>query len=187
VAAADAYMKGLERRVAEGLSPDLRSVASIFISRWDKAVLDKVPSELRDKLGIAVAHEAYRDYRALLDTDRWQRLESLGARPQRLLFASTSTKDPSAPDTLYIEGLAAPNTVNTMPDKTLLAFGDHGTLDGVLAADGGKCEDVLAAYEKAGISIADLAAQLQKDGAASFVKSWQDLLQSIETKSKALG
>lgn len=186
VAAADAYMKGLERRVSEGLSPDVRSVASIFISRWDKAVLDKAPDDLRDKLGIAVAHQAYRDYRTMLATDRWQRLESMGARPQRLLFASTSTKDPRASDTLYIGALAAPNTVNTMPDKTLLAFGDHGTLDGALAADGGDCEDILAAYEKAGISVAGLAAQLQKDGAASFVKSWQDLLQSIETKSKAL-
>ncbi len=187
VDAADAYMKGLERRVAEGLSPDVRSVASIFISRWDKAVMDTVPAELKDKLGIAVAHQAYRDYRKLLDSDRWQRLESLGARAQRLLFASTSTKDPTAPDTLYIGALAAPNTVNTMPDKTLLAFGDHGSLDGVLASDGGNCEEVLAAYEKAGISVAGLAAQLQKEGAASFVKSWQDLLQSIETKSKALG
>ena len=186
VAAADAYMKGLERRVAAGLDPDVRSVASIFISRWDKAVMDKVPDALRDKLGIAVAHQAYRDYRAMLYSDRWQRLASMGARPQRLLFASTSTKDPKAPDTLYVGALAAPNTVNTMPDKTLLAFADHGTLEGVLSPDGGDCEDVLAAYEKAGISVSDLAAQLQKEGADSFVKSWQDLLQSIETKTKAL-
>lgn len=186
VAAADAYMKGLERRIAAGLDPDVRSVASIFISRWDKAVMDKVPDELRDKLGIAVAHQAYRDYRAMLYSDRWQRLASMGARPQRLLFASTSTKDPKAPDTLYIGALAAPNTVNTMPDKTLLAFADHGKLDGVLAPDGGDCEDVLAAYEKAGISVSGLAAQLQKEGADAFVKSWQDLLQSIETKTKAL-
>ncbi len=185
-AAADAYMKGLERRVAAGLDPDVRSVASIFISRWDKAVMDKVPENLRDKLGIAVAHQAYRDYRAMLDSDRWQRLESHGARPQRLLFASTSTKDPRAADTLYISALAAPNTVNTMPDKTLLAFADHGKLEGVLAPDGGDCEEVLAAYEKAGISVAALAAQLQKEGAASFVSSWQDLLKSIETKTKAL-
>jgi transaldolase len=185
-AAADAYMKGLERRVAAGLDPDVRSVASIFVSRWDKAVMDKVPEGLRDKLGIAVAHQAYRDYRAMLDSDRWQRLASMGARPQRLLFASTSTKDPRASDTLYIGGLAAPNTVNTMPDKTLLAFADHGKLDGVLSPDGGDCEDVLAAYEKAGISIAALAAQLQKKGAASFVSSWQDLLKSIDTKTKAL-
>ena len=179
-------MKGLERRVAEGLNPDVRSVASIFISRWDKAVMDKVPDDLRDKLGIAVAHQAYRDYRAMLASDRWQRLQSMGARPQRLLFASTSSKDPRAPDTMYIGALAAPNTVNTMPDKTLLAFGDHGTLNGALAPDGGNCEDILAAFETAGISVAGIAAQLQKDGAASFVKSWQDLLQSIETKSKAL-
>jgi transaldolase len=186
VAAADAYMKGLERRVAAGLDPDVRSVASIFISRWDKAVMDKVPEDLRDRLGIAVAHQAYRDYRAMLYSDRWQRLASMGARPQRLLFASTSTKDPRAADTLYVSSLAAPNTVNTMPDKTLLAFADHGELEGVLSADGGDCEAVLAAYEKAGISVADLAAQLQKEGADSFVKSWQDLLQSIETKTKAL-
>ena len=185
--AADAYMKGLERRVAEGLSPDVRSVASVFVSRWDKAVIDKAPAELKDKLGIAVSTQAYRDYRRLLDSDRWQRLESMGARPQRLLFASTSTKDPSAPDTLYVEALAAPNTVNTMPDKTLLAFGDHGKLSEVLSPDGGDCEETLAAFEKAGISVADLAAQLQKEGTASFVKSWEDLLQSIETKSKALG
>lgn len=185
-AAADAYMRGLERRVRAGLDPDVRSVASIFISRWDKAVMDKVPDELRDKLGIAVAHEAYRDYRAGLETDRWQRLQSFGARPQRLLFASTSTKDPKASDTLYIGALAAPNTVNTMPDKTLLAFADHGKLGGALSPDGGNCEDVFAAYEKAGISIAALAAQLQKDGAAAFVTSWKELLQSIETKSKAL-
>jgi len=185
-AAADAYMKGLERRVAAGLEPDVRSVASIFISRWDKAVMDKAPETLRDKLGIAVAHQAYRDYRAMLNSDRWQRLESHGARPQRLLFASTSTKDPRAADTLYISALAAPNTVNTMPDKTLLAFADHGKLEGVLSPDGGDCEEVLAAYEKVGISIAALAAQLQKEGAASFVSSWQDLLKSIETKTEAL-
>ncbi|MEM7191497.1 MAG: transaldolase [Pseudomonadota bacterium] len=187
MAAADAYMKGLERRVADGLCPDIRSVASVFVSRWDRAVADKVPAELKDKLGIAVVHKAYRDYRALLDTDRWQRLESLGARPQRLLFASTGTKDPKASDTLYVSELAAPNTVNTMPDKTLQAFADHGTLDGALTADGGDSEETLAAFEKAGISVSGLAAQLQTDGAASFVKSWEDLLQSIETKSKALG
>jgi transaldolase len=186
VAAADAYMKGLERRVAAGLSPDVRSVASIFISRWDKAVMDKAPCELRDKLGIAVAKQAYKAYRELLDSDRWQRLASAGARAQRLLFASTSTKDPEASDTLYVRALAAPNTVNTMPDKTLLAFANHGKLDGVLAPDGGDCDKVLTAYEKADISIAALAADLQTEGAKSFVASWQDLLNSIETKTKAL-
>jgi len=185
-AAADAYMKGLERRVAAGLSPDVRSVASVFISRWDKAVMDKVPDALRDKLGIAVGKECYKAYRDVLNSDRWQRLESLGARPQRLLFASTSTKDPKAPDTMYIQAFAAPNTVNTMPDETLLAFGDHGTVEGVLSPDGGDYAAVLAEYEKAGIDVAALAQKLQDDGAKAFVQSWQDLLKAIETKCLAL-
>jgi transaldolase len=185
-AAADAYMKGLERRVAAGLSPDVRSVASVFISRWDKAVMDKVPDRLRDKLGIAVAKQAYRAYRELIASDRWQRLECLGARPQRLLFASTSTKDPKAPDTMYISALAAPNTVNTMPDETLLAFADHGALGAIVAPDGGDCDKVLDEYPAVGVDVAALGRQLQTEGAKSFVKSWQDLLQSIETKSKAL-
>jgi transaldolase len=186
LAAADAYMKGLERRVAAGLSPDVRSVASVFISRWDKAIMDKVPDPLRDKLGIAVAKQAYKAYRETLESDRWQRLESLGARPQRLLFASTSTKDPKAPDTMYISGLAAPNTVNTMPDETLLAFADHGSVGSVLSADGGDSEKILAEYTNAGVDVDALGRQLQVEGAKSFVKSWQDLLASIETKSKAL-
>ncbi len=185
-AAADAYMKGLERRVAAGLDPDIRSVASIFVSRWDKAVLDKVPDDMHNTLGIAVSHQAYKAYRDLLASDRWQRLASQGARPQRLLFASTSTKDPKAPDTLYISALAAPDTVNTMPDNTLLAFADHGSVGAVLAPDGGGSERVLRAHEEAGIDIASLASQLQKEGAASFVTSWKDLLASIETKAKAL-
>jgi transaldolase len=185
-AAADAYMKGLERRVEAGLSPDVRSVASVFISRWDKAIMDKMPDGLRDKLGIAVAKQAYKAYRDVLESDRWQRLESLGARPQRLLFASTSTKDPKAPDTLYVSALAAPNTVNTMPDETLLAFADHGAVGSVLAADGGDSEKILAEYANAGVDVDALGRQLQVEGAKSFVKSWQDLLASIETKSKAL-
>jgi transaldolase len=179
-------MKGLERRVAAGLSPDVRSVASVFISRWDKAVMDKVPDKLRDKLGIAVAKQAYKAYRDVIASDRWQRLEGLGARPQRLLFASTSTKDPRSPDTMYVTALAAPNTVNTMPDETLLAFADHGAVGSILASDGGDCEKVLAEYASAGIDPDALARQLQLEGAKSFVKSWQDLLKSIETKSKAL-
>jgi len=186
LAASDAYMKGLERRIAVGLDPDVRSVASVFISRWDKAVMDKVPDPLRDKLGIAVAKQAYRSYREVLASDRWQRLESLGARPQRLLFASTSTKDPKAPDTMYVNGLAAPNTVNTMPDETLLAFADHGTVGSFLAPDGGDCDKVLAEYSSARIDPEALGRQLQVEGAKSFVKSWQDLLASIEAKSKAL-
>jgi len=182
-AAADAYMKGLERRVEAGLSPDVRSVASIFISRWDKAVMGKAPDNLRDKLGIAVGMQSYKGYREILKSDRFQRLASLGARPQRLLFASTSTKDPKSPDTLYVEALAAPNTVNTMPDETLKAYFDHGKLKGALAGDGGDCETVLADFNKAGIDTDALGKQLQKEGAASFVASWQDLLKAIETKT----
>src|SRR3984957_13172995 len=143
--AADAYMRGLERRVAAGLNPDVRSVASLFVSRWDKATLDKVPAELRNRLGIAVSQQSYKAYRDLLDSDRWQRLEGWGARPQRLLFASTSTKDPKASDVLYIGALAAPNTVNTMPEETLLAFGQHGVVDRAMPRDGGDAEQVLVA------------------------------------------
>jgi transaldolase len=186
MAAADAYMKGLERRVAAGLDPDVRSVASVFISRWDKAVMGKVPDKLRDKLGIAVAKQAYRAYREVLGSNRWQRLESLGARPQRLLFASTSTKDPKSPDTMYVAALAAPNTVNTMPDETLLAFADHGAVGSIISPDGGDCDKVLAEYASAGIDADALGRQLQAEGAKSFVKSWQDLLKSIDGKAKAL-
>ena len=186
LAAAGAYMKGLERRIAAGLSPDVRSVASVFISRWDRAITEKVSERLRDKLGIAVAKQAYRAYRELLDSDRWQRLANLGARPQRLLFASTSTKDPKLPDTMYITALAAPNTVNTMPDETLLAFADHGTVGSLVTADGGDSAKVLGEFGSAGIDIDALGRQLQVDGAKAFVKSWQDLLKSIDGKSKAL-
>jgi transaldolase len=185
-AAADAYMKGLERRVAAGLSPDVRSVASVFISRWDRAVVDKVPDELRDRLGVAVGQLAYKKYREVLESDRWQRLANLGARPQRLLFASTSMKDPKAPDTLYVEMLAAPNTVNTMPEGTLRAFGEHGSVGELLRRDGADAAEVLAAHGKAGIDATVLAGQLQSAGAKSFVESWQDLLKAIETKSRKL-
>jgi transaldolase len=186
LAAAEAYMKGLERRVAAGLSPDVRSVASVFVSRWDRAVVDKVSDRLRDKLGIAVAKEAYRAYRELIAGDRWQRLENVGARPQRLLFASTSTKDPRSPDTMYITALAAPNTVNTMPDETLHAFADHGSVGSLVPADGGDSGKVLGEFASAGIDVDAVGRQLQVDGAKAFVKSWQDLLQSIDGKSKAL-
>jgi len=185
-AAADAYLRGLERRVTAGLSPDVRSVASLFVSRWDKATMEKLPANLRNKLGIAVGQQSYHAYRQLMATDRWQRLMNLGARPQRLLFASTGVKDPSAPDTMYVTALAAPNTVNTMPEETLLAFGEHGALTGALAADGGDCEETLTALRKAGIDTSALAAQLQTEGAESFNASWKNLLKSIETKSKAL-
>jgi transaldolase len=184
--AADAYMRGLERRIAAGLSPDVRSVASLFISRWDKATTEKVPVDLRNRLGIAIGRQTYRAYRDLLDSDRWQRLENQGARPQRLLFASTGTKDPAASDVLYISALAAPNTVNTMPEETLLAFGDHGLVSGALARDGGDAEHVMAEFAKAGVDMGKLAADLQEDGAKSFDGSWQHLLNSIALKSKSL-
>ena len=184
--AAEAYMRGLERRVAAGLSPDIRSVASLFVSRWDKATMDKVPANLRDKLGIAIGQQAYKAYRDLLDSDRWQRLENLGARPQRLLFASTGTKDPKASDVLYIGALAAPNTVNTMPEETLRAFAEHGKVGSVMPRDGGECEQMLSSFTKAGVDLTKLAADLQSEGAKSFDESWQDLLTSIDTKSKAL-
>jgi transaldolase len=186
VAAAEAYMRGLERRVAAGLSPDVRSVASLFISRWDKATMDKVPDKERDKLGIAIGQQTYKAYRDVLESDRWQRLANSGARAQRLLFASTGTKDPKASDVLYIGALAAPNTVNTMPEETLLAFGEHGRVSGVIPRDGADCEQVLAAFRKDGIDVAKLGVDLQTEGAKSFVESWQDLLKAIETKSKAL-
>lgn len=186
LAAADAHLKGLERRIAAGRDPDVRSVASVFISRWDRAVADKVPDSLRNTLGIAIGKDAYRAYRELLASDRWQRLEGLGARAQRLLFASTSSKDPKAPDTLYITALAAPNTVNTMPDDTLRAFADHGSLNSLLTTDGGDSGKILQAFATAGIDVGALGRQLQSDGAKAFVKSWQDLLASIEKKSTAL-
>lgn len=186
LASADAYMRGLERRIAKGLSPDVRSVASIFVSRWDAATMNKVPDTLRDKLGIAIGQQVYKAYRDTLDSDRWQRLASFGARPQRLLFASTSTKDAKASDVLYIGGLAAPNTINTMPDKTLLAFANHGELAGTLPRDGGDCERILGDFRKAGIDLEQLAASLQSEGAKSFDDSWQSLLAAIESKSKTL-
>jgi transaldolase len=186
LAAAEAYMRGLEKRVAAGLDPDVRSVASVFISRWDRAIVEDVPDELKNRLGNAIGQHAYRTYRELLDSDRWQRLENAGARPQRLLFASTSSKDKRAHDTLYVEALAAPNTVNTMPEETLRAFADHGKLAAVLSPYGGDCDSVLDAYAKAGVDVEALARKLQSDGAKAFVASWQDLLKSIGAKSKAL-
>jgi transaldolase len=186
LAAAEAYMRGLERRIAAGLSPDVRSVASLFISRWDKATMEKVPDRDRDKLGIAIGQQTYKAYRDVLESDRWQRLANSGARAQRLLFASTGTKDPKASDVLYIGALAAPNTVNTMPEETLLAFGEHGRETSVIPRDGADCEQVLAEFGKVGVDVAKLGADLQTDGAKSFVDSWKDLLNAIEAKSKAL-
>ncbi|MGH2981251.1 MAG: transaldolase family protein, partial [Solirubrobacterales bacterium] len=186
LAAAEAYMRGIERRIEEGLEPVVPSVASLFISRWDKAVSDEVPDELRDELGIAVAKRTYRAYRELHESDRWQRLENEGARPQRLLWASTGTKDPDASDVLYVEALAAPLTINTMPDKTLAAFADHGQVREPLPPDGGDADEVLAAFNEAGIDTEALAARLQKEGAETFTKSWNELLGTIESKSEKL-
>ncbi len=184
--AAEAYMRGLERRIAAGLCPDVHSVASLFISRWDKATEERAPDGMRNALGIAIGLQTYKAYRDLLDSDRWQRLAHRGARSQRLLFASTGTKDPAASDVLYIGALAAPNTVNTMPEKTLLAFGDHGQVNGALPRDGGDAEQVLERFAKAGVDIVKLAADLQEEGAKSFEASWQNLLNTIETKTKSL-
>jgi len=186
VAAAEAYLRGIERRIAAGLDNKVGSVASLFVSRWDVAVASKVPDALRDKLGIAIAGRAYKAYRDLLATPRWKAIIAAGYNPQRLLMASTGTKDPKASDILYIQNLAAPDTVNTMPEATLLAFADHGEISGVLPPDGGDCEQVLAEFGKAGIDIDALAAQLQTEGAEAFVKSWNDLLEVITSKSATL-
>jgi len=186
VAAADAFLRGIERRIAAGLKPDVGSVASLFVSRWDAAIKDKVPEPLRNQLGIAVAKRTYKAARELLGSARWQRAYNEGARPQRLLWASTGTKDPKASDILYIKALAAPFTVNTMPEGTLKAFADHGEIGDLLPADGGDCEAVLAKFAKAGVDIDALAAQLQSDGAKSFVTSWNELIKVISAKSAAL-
>ncbi|MBF6569550.1 MAG: transaldolase [Candidatus Binataceae bacterium] len=186
LAAAEAYMRGIERRIAAGRNPQVVSVASLFISRWDVAVASKAPANLRDKLGIAIAGRAYQAYRELLDSDRWLRLLNFGARPQRMLWASTGTKDPKLSDVLYVTALAAPHTINTMPEKTLLAMADHGKVEAMMAREAGVAESILAEFTRAGIDLDALAEQLQREGAASFVKSWEDLLKCIVEKSSAL-
>ncbi len=186
LAAAEAFLRGIERRIEAGLKPGVGSVASVFISRWDSGVMGRVPDSLRDQLGISIAKRTYKAYRALLASPRWQRVFNAGARPQRLLWASTGTKDPKASDVLYIKALAAPFTVNTMPEGTLKALADHGELGTILPADGGDCEEVLAQFAKAGIDVDALAAQLQDEGAKSFVKSWNELMAVITSKSAAL-
>ncbi len=186
LAAADAFLRGIERRIEKGLKPSVASVASLFISRWDAAVGGKVPPALQNQLGIAMAKRTYKAYRDLLGSSRWQSAFNNGARPQRLLWASTGTKDPKASDVLYIKALAAPFTVNTMPEGTLKALADHGQLDTILPADGGDAEWVLAEFANLGIDVDALAAQLENDGAKSFVKSWEDLLSVISSKSAAL-
>ena len=196
-------MRGLERRLAAGLNPRVDSVASLFVSRWDVAVKDLAPRELRNRLGIAVARRTYKAYRDLLASARWRRLAAAGARTQRLLWASTGTKDPGAPDTMYIEALAAPETINTIPDRTLLAFADHGNCPGQLAdrllafadhghlsggmpADGGDAEETLASFRRIGVDDTALATRLQREGIVSFDRSWQELLARIESKIAAI-
>jgi transaldolase len=186
LAAADAFLRGIERRVVAGLEPEVGSVASVFISRWDAAVARRVPEALRNQLGIAIAMRTYKAYRGLLGSARWQRVFNEGARPQRLLWASTGTKDPGASDVLYVRALAAPFTVNTMPEGTLKALADHGALGGTLTADGGDSEAVLARFAKAGIDVDALASQLQDEGAKSFVSSWHELMDVIAGKSATL-
>jgi transaldolase len=183
--AADAYMRGIERRIEAGLDPDVRSVASLFVSRWDAAAADRAPAELRNRLGVAIAKRAHRAYRELLESERWQRLAAAGARPQRLLWASTGTKDPDASDTLYVEALAAPQTVNTMPEHTLLAFADHGRIGEPLSDGEDGEEETLAAFAEAGIDVNALAAQLQEQGAESFAASWRELLGTIASQRAA--
>ena len=182
LAAADAYMKGIERRIDAGLNPAVASVASIFMSRWDVAVAEEVADDLHNRLGIAIGGRAYRAYNELLASDRFRRLQNEGARAQRLLWASTGTKDPNASDTLYIEAFASPFTVNTMPENTLHAFADHGNVGDLVPADGGNCELVLKEFADAGIDVTALAARLQEEGKQSFNKSWEELLGSIASQ-----
>jgi len=186
IAAADAYMRGIERRIATGRDPRVASVASMFVSRWDVAVKDKVHNAFRNRLGIAIAMRTYAAYRDRLASPRWQKLAGSGARPQRLLWASTGTKDPAAPDVLYVEALAAPETINTMPEKTLLAFADHGHVKDAMRLDGGNAEAALAEFAREGINDDALAADLQRAGTAAFARSWSDLLDRIASKSEAL-
>jgi transaldolase len=186
LAAAEAFLRGIERRIKAGLKPNVGSVASVFVSRWDGAVKGKVPAELTNRLGIAIAERTYKACRGLLGSPRWQRVYNAGAYPQRLLWASTGTKDPTASDILYVKALAAPFTVNTMPEATLKALANHNELGSIISADGGDCEEVLTQFAKAGVDVDALAAQLQDDGAKSFVKSWNELMAVTSSKTAVL-
>jgi transaldolase len=186
VAAAEAFIRGIERRIDVGLTPDVASVASLFVSRWDAAVANEVPAELRNQLGIAIARRTYQLCRTLLTSARWQRIYNLGGRPQRPLWASTGTKDPSASDVLYVRSLAAPFTVNTMPEATLKALADHGDVGPLMPVDGGDSEALLSRFAEAGVDLDALAARLQHDGAQAFAKSWNGLMGVLEAKSAAL-
>ena len=184
LAAAQAYMRGIERRLAAGLDPRVESVASLFVSRWDVAVQKQVASPFHNRLGIAIASRTFKSYRDLLASDRWQRLAAAGARPQRLLWASTGTKDPSAADTLYVAALVGAGTIDTMPEVTLLAFAHHGKVERTMPADGGYAEAVIGEFRRKGVDDAALAEQLQREGVAAFAKSWQELLSTIQAKCK---
>src|SRR5215468_5367993 len=186
IAAAEAFLRGIERRIDAGLQADIGSIASVFVSRWDAAVAGKVPAALKNRLGITVAKRTYKAYRELLGSPRWERIYNAGARPQRLLWASTGTKDPKAPDVLYIKALAAPFTVNTMPEATLRALAEHDDVSEIMSANGGDCEALLDQFAAAGVHIDDLAAKLQDDGAKSFASSWNDLMDVIASKSATL-
>jgi transaldolase len=186
VAAAEAYIRGIERRIAAGRDPKIHSIASVFVSRWDKAVMGKVPEQLRNRLGIAIAKRTYKTYCELLKSARWEQLVTAGAVPQRLLWGSTGTKDPVAPDVMYIEALAAPDTVNTIPENTLLAFADHGHVKGVMPVDGGDAEQVLSEFTRAGVDHAKLAEELQREGAEAFDTSWNDLMACLRSKTEEL-
>ena len=186
LAVAEAYMRGIERRIAKGLDPRVASVASLFVSRWDVAVKDKVSAELRNRLGIGIARRTYKAYRKLLASPGWKKLEGAGAMPQRMLWASTGTKDPNAPDVMYVEALAAPDTIDTIPEKTLKAFADHGKVDGVMDVNGGDAEEVIAKLARAGIDVDAVAEQLQREGGETFSKSWNDLMDRIASKSEVL-
>ena len=185
LAAAEAYMNGLERRIAVGLGPDVASVASLFVSRWDVAIADKVQGVLQNRLGIAIAMRTYKAYCDVLASPRWLKLAAAGARPQRLLWASTGVKNPGVPDTLYLNALAAPNTVNTIPEKTLLAFAEHGRVGDVLPPDEGYAEALLAEFTREGVDTEALAAELQREGAESFAKSWNDLMSNLDAKARS--
>ncbi len=185
-AAAAAYLRGIQRRIEAGLNPVVESVASVFVSRWDGAVAGKTPEEFRNRLGIAMAERTYKIYRDMLNSDRWMRLSNYGAHPQRLLWASTGTKDPNAPDYLYVKALAAPNTINTMPEATLLKFGEHGELGRILSSGGGESDETIYNMSRLGIGMEALAAKLQTEGAESFVKSWEEMMSVVAQKAQAL-
>jgi transaldolase len=187
LAAAEAYLRGIERRIEAGLNPDVASVASLFISRWDVAVAETIPKELQNKLGIAIAKHTYKAVCELLGSPRWLRIYNAGARPQRLLWASTGVKDPNASDVLYVAKLAAPFTINTMPEKTLNAWVDHGELsDKTMPVDGGDSEKVLQQFADAGVDTDALAVRLQEEGAKKFADSWRDLMEVITSKCTAV-